>query len=209
MVAVLAGHGIQVKGKYSPRISGIDISDEFVEGGRFREWKYNRVIAGDVCAILSDMGYTVKNIVPEDDDISLSERAKRVNSLCTKYGANNVILVEIHANAYGNGEEFTEPNGWEAYTTVGKTKSDALCECIYNRAMKNMPKKKFRTDKTDGDLDKEINFYVIRTVKCPAVLTENFFYTNKEDLLFMTSDEGVHEVVRSHVEGIIDYLNSL
>ena len=209
VVAVLAGHGKQVKGKQSPKLNGLDIPDEFIENGRFREWKYTRVIAGDVCAILKGMGYDVRNIVTEDDDISLGERANRINAICDKFGAGNVVLLEIHANAYGNGEEFTSANGWEAWTTKGKTKSDVLSEFLYKRAMKNMPGKKMRTDSSDGDLDKESNFYVIRTVKCPAVLTENFFYTNKEDLLFMTSDQGIQEVVRTHVEGVIDYLDSL
>ena len=97
----------------------------------------------------------------------------------------------------------------QSVSPKGKTKSDVLSEFLYKRAMKNMPGKKMRTDSSDGDLDKESNFYVIRTVKCPAVLTENFFYTNKEDLLFMTSDQGIQEVVRTHVEGVIDYLDSL
>jgi N-acetylmuramoyl-L-alanine amidase len=38
-------------------------------------------------------------------------------------------------------------------------------------------------------------------------LTENFFYDNKDDLKYLTSDEGVHAVVRLHIEGIIDFIN--
>ena len=52
------------------------------------------------------------------------------------------------------------------------------------------------------------DFYIIKKAYCPAVLTENFFYDNKDDLKYLTSEEGIHAVVRTHVEGIIDYVNS-
>lgn len=210
IIAVIGGHGKQVKGKYSPKITGIfDIDPEFTDGGRFREWKYTRVIADQICTKLKAMGYDARNLVPEDDDVSLSERVNRVNTLCAKYGAGNVFLLEIHANAYGSGDEWTSANGWEAYTTVGKTKSDILAEYLYRRAEKNMPDMRIRKDTADGDSDYETNFYIIRKVKCPAVLTENFFYTNKKDLEYMVSDVGIHAVVRTHIEGALDFIEHL
>jgi N-acetylmuramoyl-L-alanine amidase len=68
---------------------------------------------------------------------------------------------------------------------------------------------KLRKDKTDGDSDKEKDFYLIKHVQCPAILSENFFYTNKKDLEYMCSDLGVFEVVRVHVEGTMEYIASL
>ena len=41
------------------------------------------------------------------------------------------------------------------------------------------------------------------------MLTENFFYDNKDDLEYLTSDEGIHAVVRTHIEGIIDFIEYL
>ena len=96
----------------------------------------------------------------------------------------------------------------EYKTTRGKTKSDVLAEYLYKRAEKNFKGRKIRKDTSDGDSDKEAGFYIIKNAKCPAVLTENFFYDNKDDLKYMTSEEGIHSVVRTHVEGIIDYINS-
>ena len=148
-------------------------------------------------------------VTPEDKDVSLSERVRRINEICNKYGSDNVILVSVHSNAVGNGVEWANGFGWEAYTTRGKTKSDNLAEFIYERAEKNFKGRKIRTDWSDGDIDKEANFYIIKKAKCAAVLTENFFYDNKDDLKYLTSDEGVHCVVRTHIEGIIDYLNYL
>jgi N-acetylmuramoyl-L-alanine amidase len=53
-----------------------------------------------------------------------------------------------------------------------------------------MPDKKFGKDTKDGDVDYESNFYIIKKSLCPAVLTENFFYTCRENLDFLTTDEG-------------------
>lgn len=206
------GHGstTEKRGKFSPLLDeSIKIGNEFTSGGRFREWKYNRVISGQVVDILKSMGYDARLVVPENEDASLAERIRRVNTLCNKVGASNVILVSVHANACGGGSSWMSGQGWECYSTKGKTKSDALAEFFYKRAEKNFKGRKIRKDLKDGDSDKEANFYIILKAKCPAVLTENFFYDNKDDLKYLTSEEGVHYVVRTHVEAIIDYVKSL
>ena len=209
VVLVDNGHGFNTSGKFSPRLdSSITIPNEFIVDGRFKEWKYNRVISNMLVDKLKSMGYDARLVVTEDKDISLSERVKRINAICNKLGASNVILISVHANAVGDGTKWMTGQGWEAYTTKGKTNSDFLAEYLYKRAEQHFKGRKIRKDTTDGDSDKEADFYIIRNAKCPAVLTENFFYDNKNDLAYMTSDEGVHAVVRTHIEGIIDYIQS-
>ena len=202
------GHGSNTEqnGKFSPLLDdSIKVGDEFTNKNRFREWKYNRVIAKQIVDKLKSMNYDARLITPEDTDISLSERVRRVNTICNKEGADNVLLISVHSNAVGDGSQWMTGKGWEAYTTKGKTKSDALADCLYKRADSNIKGRKIREDWTDGDRDKDADFYIIKKSKCPAVLTENFFYDNKDDLMYLTSDEGVHNVVRLHVEGIIDF----
>lgn len=204
------GHGSNTVGKQSPLLenSGLNIPSEFVDKGRFKEWKYTRVISDLIVTKLKAMDYDARLIVPEEKDISLSERVKRVNTICNKVGASNVLLVSIHANAVGDSSQWMNGKGWEAYTTRGKTISDSLADFLYKRADSNIKGRKIREDWTDGDRDKEADFYIIKKSKCAAVLTENFFYDNKDDLKYLTSDEGVHAVARLHIEGIIDYINS-
>ncbi|MBO7732912.1 MAG: N-acetylmuramoyl-L-alanine amidase [Methanobrevibacter sp.] len=199
------GHGNNTIGKASP-VLDFDIPKEFVSNNRFREALYNRVIANKLVDRLKKNGYDARLVVFEDRDVSLSERVRRINTVCNREGVNNVILISIHSNACGNGTSFSSANGWEAYTTRGKTKSDKIADCLYKRAKMNFPNKKIRTDWTDGDIDKEADFYIIKKTKCAAVLTENFFYDNKEELKYLTSEEGVEAVVKTHYEGIIDYL---
>jgi len=204
------GHGenTEQNGKFSPVLEdSMNIPSEFTNKNRFREWKYNRVISHQIVDKLKSMNYDARLVVPEDTDISLSERVRRINTICNKEGAGNVLLISVHANAVGNGTQWMNAYGWEAYTTRGKTKSDELANYLYKRADSYLKGRKIREDWTDGDRDKEADFYIIKKAKCPAVLTENFFYDNKDDIQYMVSDEGIHSVVRLHVEGIIDYCN--
>ena len=201
------GHGNNTLGKQSPLLDeSIKVADEFTEKNRFKEWKYTRVIAKQVVDKLKSMDYDARLVVTEDKDISLSERIRRVNTICNKEGAGNVLLISVHANAVGDSSQWMTGKGWEAYTTRGETISDKLADFLYKRADSNIKGRKIREDWTDGDRDKEADFYVIKKAKCAAVLTENFFYDNKDDLQYLTSEEGIHAVVRLHIEGIIDFI---
>ena len=178
---------------------------------KFFEYKYSREIVSEIKSILENYGYKVYVDIPENDlkltqNQELLKRVNFVNDVCKIHGTNNCIYVSIHVNAAGSDGKWHDATGWEAYTTKGKTKSDKLAECLYKSAQKNLTNKKIRKDLTDGDSDRESNFYVLRNTKCPAVLTENFFQDTKKDVEFLLSDVGRQQIVRLHVEGIINYI---
>jgi N-acetylmuramoyl-L-alanine amidase len=50
------------------------------------------------------------------------------------------------------------------------------------------------------------NLAICRDTNCPAVLTENFFQDNKEDVEYLLSPEGKQTVVQIHIDGIVKYL---
>ena len=187
------GHGLMTAGKRSP-------------DGQFREAFYNREIAKRVVADLVDRGYDAELLVPEDDDVSLEERVRRVNTACFLIGKANVILVSIHVNAAGNGSKWMNATGWSVYTCKGRTSSDKLAECLCESAIKNFPGRRIRTDMSDGDMDWEENFYILRKSLCPAVLTENFFMDSHSDLEYLQSKAGKQAVVDTHVEGIVEWI---
>lgn len=195
------GHGHNTPGKRSP-------------DGRFLEYAYNREIAKRIVADLIDRGYDAELLVPEDNDISLEERVRRVNEICLTYepscpaptGHPNVILISIHVNAAGNGSKWMNATGWSCYTSKGQTQSDKLAECLYQAAVKHFPGKRIRTDFSDGDYDWEEGFYLLRKSLCVAVLTENFFMDNRTDLEYLQSRTGKQAIVDTHVEGILEFL---
>jgi len=134
----------------------------------------------------------------------LVTRCRIVNELVKQY--KDCIYVSIHVNAAASDGKWHDATGWEVYTSVGQTKADKLATCLYEAAKSNMKSKKLRTDYTDRDPDKEAHLYVLKNTNCPAVLTENFFMDNKKDVEYLNSDEGFHEIVRLHVEGILKYI---
>lgn len=186
------GHGENTPGKRSPN-------------GVLREYLYAREIADDIVRELVKRGYDAERIVKESVDVALSERARRANEFCGKLGTSNVILISVHCNAAGNGE-WMKARGWSAYTTKGKTKADDLANCLYAAAESVFVGQKIRKDTSDGDPDWEENFYILQKTKCPAVLTENFFQDNKEDVEFLLSPVGKQQIVKVHVDGVIKYL---
>lgn len=199
------GHGAddKTKGKYSPIVTGIE--DETIYKDRFREGNFNRIVGNKLAETLTEMGYDVDIIVKEKEDISLQERVRRVNKICTKYGAKNCVLISVHANAAGNGSAWAKATGFCVY--VAKKSSQAskeLAKHIYNAAdvcgfkgNRSVPKERYWV----------ADFYIIKNTNCPAVLTENLFYDNKEDLKILTSKEGRKKIVDYHMAGILNFLN--
>lgn len=183
------GHGSNTPGKCSP-------------DSRLREYAYTREIAERLVMELRKNGIDAERIVKEEIDVPLAERCRRVN----EYKASEAILVSIHCNAAGNGSDWMSARGWEAWTSVGKTKADKLATCLYEDAEHCLPGMKMRKDTTDGDPDKESQFYILRHTNCPAVLTENLFQDNREDVEFLLSESGKRAIVSLHVWGIMNYL---
>ncbi len=157
----------------------------------------------------------------------LAGRTAIVNKLCQEWGKSHVLYVSIHVNAAGSGAKWLTAGGWAAYTTRGKTAADYAATKLYRAAENHLKgyadymasgkrqgrydskQKPYRTDYTDGDPDNEADFHVLANTACPAVLTENLFQDNKSDVEFLTSEAGKRAIINLHVEGIIDYIESL
>ena len=125
------GHGIQTKGKRSP-------------DGKLFEYAYTRELARQIVTTLKARGYDSELLVPEEDDIPLSERVRRTNAHCQVFGKTNVILISLHINAAGDGTKWMNATGWSCYTCKGQTQSDKLSACLYEAAIKNFPDRRIR-----------------------------------------------------------------
>mgnify|MGYP003487805949 CR=1 FL=1 len=198
------GHGIQTKGKRSP-------------DGKLLEYAYTRELARRIVSILKARGYDSELLVPEDDDIPLSERVRRVNEICLTYepscpaptGHPDVILISLHINAAGDGTKWMNATGWSCYTCKGQTESDRLADCLYKAAEQILKNQVIRTDYArDGDPDWEENFYILRKTPCVAVLSENYFMDNKSDLEYLQNQTGKQAIIDTHVEGIEEWIES-
>ena len=171
--------------------------------GCLREWSYTREIADMVIFGLRKKGVDAERIVKEDTDVPLSERCRRANDIYKETGK-KAILVSIHCNAAGSGANWMNAKGWSVYVSnnaSSNSKKMAEClgqvaECIPVPVRKPMP----------DQLYWQQNLAICRDTNCPAILSENFFQDNKEDVDYLLSREGKDAVARIHIEGIIKYL---
>ena len=185
------GHGINTPGKCSP-------------DGRFKEYAWAREIAKMLYNRLKD-SYTTKLITPEDVDISLATRVKRVNDVCLEHGAKNVLLISIHTDAAGADGKWHNARGFSARVgTNASSRSKKLASCLWSRAIE-MGLKGNRCVPNEKYIAQ--NLYILKNTHSPAVLTENLFQDNNEDVDFLLSAEGKKKIVDMHVKGIIDYIN--
>lgn len=185
------GHGENTPGKCSP-------------DGRLKEWSYTREIADRIVADLRKKGQDAERIVKEMVDIPLTVRCKRANNLYKETGG-NAMLVSIHCNAAGSGEEWLSAHGWSAFVSGNASNhSKNLASCLVRTAI---AKEVYVRQPMPGQLYWMQNLAICRDTICPAILTENFFQDNKEDVAFLLSEEGKRMVTQIHVDGIMDYLN--
>lgn len=187
------GHGINTPGKCSP-------------DGVFREYKYTRKIAAAVVKHLGYRGLNASLVTPEEYDISLRASTERVNTWCRQLGKKNAICVSIHFNAHGNGSEWTLASEWAIYTSKGKTAADDLTTSIAETAKINPPAMRLRSDYSDGDIDWEEDFFILKHTLCSAVLTENGFMTNEKECRWLQTEEAIKSISKTQIEGIVRYL---
>ena len=204
-------HRLREPGKHSP-------------DGRLRECIYSREIVRELKKKLEAAGVRVlTDYEPLDlprsmqssnwkreQQNELAMRVNYVNEVCRQRGAENVIYVSIHVNASGADGKWHEARGWCVYTSPGRTRADELATSLWNAANRLLPKtgrSAIRADWTDGDPDYEAKFYVLTKTRCAAVLTENLFQDNREDVDFLLSEAGRRMIVDLHAEGILDYFS--
>lgn len=207
-----AGHGGMLGDKYStapnynPKNPKTWKKMWIHNGVPFYEGVYNRKIVGKLekKLIKGNISHTV--LVRENEDISLKERVNRINQMLKENPKTKFCVISIHGNAAGG--NIRTAVGDEIWTSVGETKSDDYAS-NFGLEYSKVLSRKFRKDTSDGDLDKESNFYILRYTKCPAFLTENGFFDNPKEAEFMSSEEGIEQYALAHYNGIIGIEKSI
>ena len=180
------GHGIDTIGKRTPLHLGTPVIEE---------WAFNRNLVDRIAKLCENEVIQYHLLVPEPTDVDLRERCNRVNQLNSKNDG-MCFLFSIHANAGGG-------TGWECFTTKGETESDHIASILVEEFKKEFGSEfPLRADYSDGDPDKEEQFYILKHTTCPAVLTENFFMDNFKDVTFMLTEKGKDRIAKFHFEAI-------
>lgn len=180
-----AGHNAQTSGHRSPC-------------GEIIEYKTTRIIVNRLRDKLLDAGFRVFLVHPTDDRVGNTEnydiRIRRdrswsfVKAFLDKGIKNNAYLfISVHLNAYGNGREYTSPNGCKCFISTDsefKSRNTLFCKLIEEEYQKAGLKGNRHV------LPEDLDVHVLRQMPCPSVLTENLFMTNVSDIKILQSCGG-------------------
>lgn len=184
------GHGFDTPSHRSPR------------GGLYgvRECEWSRECARRIFMSLACMGYDTELLVPEANDISLTTRVRRAN----RYGKDS-ILISIH-NAFSSCDgEWHSQSGFTAYVAQEACEgSRRLATCIAN-AMECLG---IKVRKECGLEYAERNLTLMRNTVMPSVQTENLFMDNKEEVKFLSNENGINAIAAAHVAAIVTYIKN-
>ena len=196
VVIIDNGHGKNTPGKCAPDKS-------------LFEWQWTREIAAMLCMRLYGIN-TIQTVilVPEEHDVSLKERVRRVNTIVhdAKIAGKEVLLISIHINAAGHGTWKTA-SGWSVWVANNASeKSKLFAQIAYSEALslglkgnRVVPKEHYWSS----------NFYILKNTLCPAVLTENMFMDNQDDVQFLNSEKGKQTIVQLHYNAILKYIEKV
>lgn len=206
------GHGSDTKGKRSPMLP---------DGRRLMEHEYVRAVGTILIRRMVEEGLDYMVINPEGYDVKVSEKSRRANKFAAKHGQGMCLLLALHGNAasyryidractvrydpqahFGTTkfyymEEWHPAHGLEAFTSIGNTLADPCCQIYLETARELLPTWQIRSDKSDGDLDKEAEFWMLKHTSMPSILLEMGFYTHPEQVWEMLSLGG--RALQAHV----------
>lgn len=180
-VMIDAGHGPNTLGKRAPDDS-------------MREFHFNKAVADLVIAELNRYKNVVVRAAHDSTgrrDVPLRERTNKANA----WGAD--LYVSIHANALKDSwsnakgiETFVHPNSSASSRRMANLLQTELIKAtgLVNRGVKTA------------------NFHVLRVTKMPAVLSENGFMDNRDELKLLKSADYRKKVADAHVKAIVQFL---
>jgi len=192
------GHGGIIDGKYQ---TAGKRSPVWEDGTILYEGEFNRSIVNRLVKLCRAKNIECVNLVDTQQEVSLRKRTDTANDIYREQlqkDGKPCIYVSVHANGFNK----ESAHGWGVYTSVGETKSDKIAQVLFNKAEAEFPDHKMRKDTRDGDADKEANFWVLRKTIMPAILSENFFMTNREESRLLLSEEGRDRIAKIHFEMI-------
>ena len=180
-------HGINppTPGKRTPIMPGLD--------RQIYENEFNNAAKNYFLEACLRQGFSVYDVKPEDYDISITERVRRINR------QNLTALVTFAYNAFG--EDFNNTSGVEVYyspTNVDAEQSRVLANDVYQRIIQGTSQ--------NGRGVKTLDVGVLSSVNCPSTLIEAGFMTNLREAQLMINPLFQIEVGEETCHGVCDFL---
>lgn len=179
-----AGHGYHTPGKRT--------SD-----GLMREFEFNNACVNYQKRLLEDYE-DVQVLLAHDrtgkTDVPLLDRVNKANQEKVD------VYVSTHANAHGNGSEWTSADGIETYIYSSKPKEAlSLATKVQNELLRHTGR--------DNRGVKTSDFYELKYTHMTAILAECGFMTNKEEANLLKDDRYRRKCAEAIVKGLEEQYN--
>lgn len=185
------GHGEETPGKRSPKGWTYGV----------REYEWTRDCAKRLVLALKEIGYDAELLTPETNDVPLNMRVRRAN-----HAGKDSIVISLHNNAAGSGDVWRDARGFGAYVSLNASEKSKRLATMITESMAAVGIKVRKPNDTTAYWPQ--NLAICRDTIMPAVLTENLFMDNKEDVQFLCTEDGINKIVAAHVAGIVKYIHS-
>lgn len=198
VVILDAGHG-GINPNSKKYITSGKRSPVWEDGTQYFEGVGNREIVLIASQYLMNAGWKVLYTVDPRGwiDTPLWQRVRRSNE---HYAKNpTAFQISVHSNA-----ATPAAHGAEVFTYPGQTKSDKMADIWLKYHQEEFPKMRMRTDRSDGDNDKE-SLFTMNSVQCPSILIETMFHTNREECKILLSDEGKEKCAIAIVQTCFEF----
>lgn len=180
-------HGVNppTQGKRTPVVPGLN--------RQIYENEFNRAAKNKFIEACMRQDFSVYDVKPELQDISINERIRRINS------QNLTLLVTFAYNAYG--DSFNNASGIETFYSPQNpkaTQSRNLAENLYNELIQG-------TQQTGRGV-KTLDVGVLSNVNCTSFLIEAGFMTNLREAKLMINPLFQTEVGEEACHGVCNFL---
>jgi len=141
-----------------------------------------------------------KIFMTRDDDsaVALNNRTKVLNNEKVD------LVVSIHTNAATN----SSATGFEAFTSVGHTKCDDLCDRIYKEWMAEFPDVRIRDEVNTPGMGKEKDFALVKNTSAPSALVELDFISNNDMARKLMVAEYKIRMAKALFYGIVSFVQA-
>lgn len=170
----------------------------------FLEYEFNRDVASRLAALLREENikyafslFYYDSI--EDDRVSLQKRVERANTLRSDLPK---LFVSIHANAQRlrPNQEYGQAHGLETWYCKGSEQGKEFASVLQRSLIERLGWK-------DRGIKASANLYVLKHTNCPAVLSENGFYTNLLEQQMLKDHNVRQQIAQAHFDAIVYYEN--
>ena len=158
----------------------------------FFEYEFNYDVSNRIKKHLARHGVD-SEVLQVRNTSSTNELNTRVDFI-NKSGAD--IVVSVHANAFGS--NWNDANGWEIFCYKMQGESLKLAQAIQKNSIPYLGLR-------DRGIKDGSAFAVVGKTNPPAVLIEHGFYTNKEEVAKLKSDEFREMCAIADTKGILEY----